>query len=294
MEFLSESGTIDVDIIKETSQQIAANINAQKEGIINTVNVYKISGQESFVVEAGISKKYSDIESEQYKWIYREALEEVLLPQWNTLSSYVNIWASFGKYIQDTAILTLTLAILSIGLYLAYAFSWTVGGISSLSFGFITIVTLFHDVIISAGLYILTSYFYPQFQIDTFFVTALLTILGYSINDTIVIFDRTRANLREFWGKWKDLKEIISLSISETMTRSIYTSLTVIFVLFSMFIMWPESIKGFTLTMLYGSFIGTFSSIFIASPLLYDLHKKTILTAYVKKTTQSDDDKMVV
>ncbi len=295
MEFSTGSWEIVIDELKSEAQTVADHINLQKENIINTVNIYKISGQQSFVVEAGISKNYSDAEAETFKIAYREQLSEMYTKKWNiSLSSYVNIGASFGKYIQDTALLTLTLAIFAIGMYLVYAFSGTVSGISSLSFGAITIITLFHDIIVAAGFYILTSYFLPQFQIDTFFITALLTILGYSINDTIVIFDRIRSNLQEFAGKGKNLEEIINQSITETMTRSIYTSLTVVFVLFCILVVGPESITGFTLTMLYGTLIGTFSSIFVASPLLYEFHKNTVLTVYKKKEARSNDDKMVV
>ena len=294
IEYTSQSGIIDVKHLKIEAQTVAEHINLQKEGIINTVNVYKISWQESFVVEAGISKRYSDAESETYKVAYREQLSEVLLTQGKIQSSYVNIGASFGDYIKSTAKLTLFLALIWISVYVAYAFSGTIAGISSWSFALITLLTLFHDVIVSSGLYILTSYFLPQFQIDTFFITALLTILGYSINDTIVIFDRIRSNLREFGGKWKNLAVIIQNSVNETMTRSIYTSLTVFFVLVCMLIFGPESIQGFTLTMLYGTIIGSLSSIFIASPILYDLHKNTILKVYIKKEARSNDDKMVV
>jgi len=227
--------------------------------------------------------------------VFRDNLKTEYAKLWDiTLSRYTNIWASFWDYIRNTAKLTLIIAIGAIALYIAYTFSGTVWGITSLSFAAITIITLFHDVVIASGIYILTSYFFPQFQIDTFFVTALLTILGYSINDTIVIFDRIRSNLQEFGWKWKQLSEIINLSVNETMTRSIYTSLTIAFVLLCIIVIWPESITGFTLTMLYGTIIGTFSSIFIASPLLYEFHKKTILTVYEKKADRTDDDKMVV
>jgi preprotein translocase SecF subunit len=294
IEYQSLSGSIDIEEIKRLTNTVTQDINQQKEGIINTTNVYKISGQESFVVEVGISKKYSDAESENYKVAYREKLSELLLQNWKTQSSYVNIGASFWDYIKDTAKLTILLALVGISLYVAYAFSGTVAGIPSISFALITLLTLFHDVLISAGLYIFTSFYFPQFQIDTFFITSLLTILWYSINDTIVIFDRIRSNLREFWGKGKPLSEIIQNSVNETMTRSIYTSLTLFFVLICMFILWPESIQGFTLTMLFGTVVGSLSSIFIASPLLYDIHKHTVLSVYLKKENVSDDDKMVV
>ncbi len=293
-EFSYTNYQLDLAEVSEIAQTQRQNINKDSNAI-NTVNIYKITGENTFVVEAWISNTLTDIESEDYKVALRDNLKKEYANLWDiTLSRYTNIGASFGDYIRNTARLTLIIAIIAIAAYIAYTFSWTVWGITSLSFAAITIITLFHDVVISTGLYIITSYIYPQFQIDTFFITALLTILGYSINDTIVIFDRIRSNLQEFGGKWKVLSEIINMSVNETMTRSIYTSLTIAFVLLCIIIFGPESITGFTLTMLYGTIIGTFSSVFIASPLLYEFHKKTILTVYQKKELRTDEDKMVV
>ena len=263
--------------------------------IINTVNLYKITGEDSFVVETWFSRNISDAEVEDYKVSYRDRLEDSFKNLWDIeLIKYTNIWASFGDYIRNTAITTLIIAIVWIAIYIGYTFSGTVSWISSLSFALITIVTLFHDVLISTGLYIFASSIFPQFQIDTFFITALLTILGYSINDTIVIFDRIRANLREFGWKWKDLGEIITLSVSESLTRSIYTSLTLAFVLVCILVFGPESISGFTLAMIFGTIVGTFSSIFIASPLLYELNKNATLSEYIPKEELSEEDKMIV
>lgn len=293
-EFSYSEYNFSLDAISQEALTIKEHINLEWN-IINTVNAYKITWENTFVIEAGFSRNYSEEDLEAYKVKYRDELETYYADMWDIiLSKYTNIGASFGDYIRNTAKITLLIAILAISLYIAYTFSWTISWITSLSFAIITIVTLLHDVLISSGLYILTSSLFPQFQIDTFFITALLTILGYSINDTIVIFDRIRSNLREFGGRGKDLKEIISLSITESMTRSIYTSLTLVFVLVCILILWPESIAGFTLTMLFGTIVGTFSSIFIASPLLYEIHKNTTLSVYIKKEERTDEEKMVV
>lgn len=293
-EFSYSDYEFNLETINSEANTVAGHININGD-IINSVNVYKITGEDVFVVEAGFQRNIEEQEIEKFKVAYRDQLSEYYKEVGNiTLSKYTNIGASFGDYIKNTAKLTLLIAIVGIALYIAYAFSGAVGGITSLSFAAITLVTLFHDVVIASGLYILSSFAFPQFQIDTFFITALLTILGYSINDTIVIFDRIRANLRNYGGKGKDLKEIIELSISESMTRSIYTSLTLAFVLICIFVFGPESISGFTLTMLFGTLVGTFSSIFIASPLLYELHKNTVLSEYVKREDLSEEEKMVV
>ncbi len=289
-----EEYNVNMNALTKEAETVGWHININGN-IINTINTYKITGERSFVVEAGFSQELTEKEIETYKTAYRDQLVEYYANMWDiTLTKYTNIGASFGDYIRNTAKITLLIAIIAIALYIAYTFSGTVSWISSLSFAMITIVTLFHDVVISSWLYILTSSFFPHFQIDTFFITALLTILGYSINDTIVIFDRIRSNLKDFGGRWKDLKEIISLSINESMTRSVYTSLTLAFVLVCILILGPDSISGFTLTMLFGTIIGTFSSIFIASPLLYEIHKKTTLSKYVKKVEKTESEKLVV
>lgn len=276
-------------IVETQQQQFNENRN-----IINTTNTYKITGEQVFIVEVGFVNNDDAQELERDKVAFRNTLEDSFANIGQIeISGYTNIWASFGDYIKNTARLTLFIAIIGIALYIAYAFSGAVSGISSATFAVVTIITLFHDVVISTGLYIMTSTILPEFQIDTFFVTALLTILGYSINDTIVIFDRIRSNLRDFWGKGKNLEEIISLSVNESLTRSIYTSLTLAFVLFCILILGPESIAGFTLAMIFGTLVGTFSSIFIASPLLYEINKNKELKVYVKKEV-SDEDKIVV
>jgi preprotein translocase subunit SecF len=116
-------------------------------------------------------------------------------------------------------------------------------------------------------------------QIDILFVTAILTVLGFSVHDTIVVFDRIRENLRKNIGK--DFEETVGLSINQTITRSINTSLTVIFVLLALFFFGGETIKYFSLALIIGVFFGTYSSIFLASPLLVTLYK--IQTRKIKK-----------
>lgn len=294
MEFWYEEYIYDSQEIQNITETTLQQINGS-EWVINTVGSYKITWENIFVIEAGFIRNFEESELDAYKIQYRDLLELELSSLGDIeLTQYTNIGASFGDYIKNTARLTLFLAIIAIAFYIMYAFSGAIWWISSISFAFITIVTLFHDVVISAWIFILTSMAFPQFQIDTFFITALLTILWYSINDTIVIFDRIRSNLQEFWGKTLSLSQIINNSVNETMTRSIYTSMTIAFVLLCIIIFGPNSITWFTLTMLYGTIIGTFSSIFIASPLLYEFHKKTVLTVYEKKENRNDDEKMVV
>lgn len=190
------------------------------------------------------------------------------------MTRYINVGESFGDYIKKTAYITLALVIFSISLYISYAFRGSIEGFSSFSFASVTAVSLFHDVIIAFGLYVIASYFFPEYKIDTFFITAMLTVLGYSINDTIVVMDRIRSNLRLPENKKKDFAVIINNSVNETMTRSLYTSFTVFIVLVAMFFFGPETIKGFILALIFGTVVGTYSSVAIAAPLLYDISGK--------------------
>lgn len=190
------------------------------------------------------------------------------------MSRYINVGESFGDYIKKTAYITLALVIIAISLYISYTFRGSIEGFSSFSFASVTAVSLVHDVVVAFGLYIIASYFFPEFKIDTFFITAMLTVLGYSINDTIVVMDRIRSNLRLPENKKKDFGTIINNAVNDTMTRSLYTSFTVFISLVALFIFGPEAIKGFILALLFGTVVGTYSSVAIAAPLLYDISGK--------------------
>ena len=123
------------------------------------------------------------------------------------------------------------------------------------------------------------SFFFPEFKIDTFFITAMLTVLGYSINDTIVVMDRIRSNLKIPANRKKDFGVLINDSINDTFSRSIFTSLTVFITLVALFLFGPEAIKGFVLALMFGTVIGTYSSVCIAAPLLYDISHEARDTA---------------
>jgi len=295
-EYTYNSGSINIEQTREKLNNEAKSITLSWAEVINWINIYKISGEDKLTVVTGYDSKIDAKKLDKLKIDFRNKTLDILKSENPTIeeSSYTNIGKSFGDYIKNTAILTLIIAVAGITLYVAWAFSAVASGISTMSFSIITILTLFHDVLIATWLYIITSLFYPEFKIDTFFITALLTILGYSINDTIVVFDRIRWNLKKYAGKkGHSLEQIIELSIDETLRRSIFTSLTVIFVLFTILIFGPESIGGFILAMIYGTIVGTYSSIFIASPLLYEFNKNKDLSQY-KEKTYNPEDKIVV
>ncbi|MEN9582290.1 MAG: hypothetical protein RL641_244 [Candidatus Parcubacteria bacterium] len=184
--------------------------------------------------------------------------------------SYTSIGPSIGKELKQKAIWAIILVMLAIICFIAYAFRKVSHPVSSWRYGLIAIVTLIHDIAIPTGAFALISH-YSGIEIDTLFIVALLTVLGLSVSDTIVVFDRIRENIRHHASK--DFAETVGRSLSQTFTRSINTSLTVILVLVSLFLFGPESTKTFALVLAIGLFFGTYSSIFLASPLLVAVEK---------------------
>ncbi len=188
-------------------ESVDANLPKESSAIITDKNIYGVSNQNSFVVETGIDEavvKKADgaIDFEKIETA-KNAFKDALLVELQkidpgiTQSKYVNIGASFGDYIKNSGYKSLIGVILAISLYILYAFRGSIGGMVNWPFSVVTALTLFHDVVIAFGLYTLTSFFLPEFKIDTFFITAMLTVLGYSINDTIVVMDRIRSNLQD-------------------------------------------------------------------------------------------------
>ena len=158
-----------------------------------------------------------------------------------------------GELITDALMATVISWILII-LYVSYRFEWR--------FGVAAILTLIHDVLI-----VLSVFSFLQKQVDSSFVAAILTIIGYSINDTIVIFDRIRENQRLHFKRGGDLNELAIRSIYQTLTRSLYTVFTVLFTTFALYFFGGDTTKDFSFALLIGFFSGSYSSIFVASPL---------------------------
>lgn len=179
-----------------------------------------------------------------------------------------------GKEAQQKSLISIALVLLAIVGFIAFAFRKVSEPVSSWKYGVVAIVALLHDILIPTGVFALLGHFYG-YEIDTLFVTALLVILGFSIHDTIVVFDRTRENLklnREMVKK-EPFEEVVGRSLRQTFARSVNTSLTTILSLLALFFLGGESTHLFALAMLIGIITGTYSSIFIASPLLVTLQK---------------------
>ena len=191
------------------------------------------------------------------------------------IDQLTEIGPTIGAELRNKAILALGLVLLCILLFIAFAFRKVSQPISSWVYGLIALVTLVHDIIIPMGFFALLGYLTGA-QVDTLFVTAVLTVLGFSIHDTIVVFDRTRENLRinHEKNRKEDFAETAGHSLNQTFVRSINTSLTVLFTLLVLYFIGPSSTKVFALTLLVGITAGTYSSIFLATPLLVRVEKR--------------------
>lgn len=183
-----------------------------------------------------------------------------------------SIGAVIGREMKQKSIWAIITVAAGISLYVAWAFRRVTRPVSSWKYGVISVVTLFHDVIVPIGLFAFLGH-YRGVQVDLTFIVAVLTIMGYSINDTIVVFDRTRENLLRY--NIKEFEETVNRSLNQTIIRSVNTSLTVIIVLVSLYFFGGETLKYFALALLAGVAVGTYSSIFIASPLLVEWHKRS-------------------
>ncbi len=179
---------------------------------------------------------------------------------------FESISSSLSNELRKKSFLMISLVLLAIGTYVAIAFYKLKKYFSPSILAFIVIITLFHDILGTAGVYIFLSKFF-NFEIDLKFITALLIIAGFSVHDTIVVFDRLRENILK--TNKKD-KEIFNLSLKQTMRRSIFTSLTTVLAILPLSILIYD-LRAFLFSIQVGILIGTYSSIFLASTLLYEM-----------------------
>lgn len=239
-----------------------------EEKLQNITKSLGIEIKELYVAEGNINLKTSETRNEKVQELVskiRSASENVVIENIDVVGSSIGV--EFAK----NSFLAFVIALLGIILYIAYSFNSTSDKISSWYFGIAAIVAIFHDVLAVTSFFSLAGYLY-NVEVDALFLTALLTIAGFSINDTIVVFDRIRENLTKYENS-KTLVQIFNLSIFETLNRSIITSFTVIIIMFALFLFGAGSIKYFSLALVIGIAFGTYSSIFIASPIVLFLKK---------------------
>jgi len=184
---------------------------------------------------------------------------------------FTNIGPTIGSELKRKAYVAIAIVLALIILFVAWAFRKSNKQISSWTFGLVAIIALLHDIIIPVGAFTILGHFFGGFEINALFITALLAILGYSVNDTIVVFDRTRENLS--LSKGKQFDQVVGESLNQTVARSINTSLTTLVVLLALYFFGGQSTHDFTLVLIFGVIAGTYSSIFLASPLLVVFEK---------------------
>jgi len=219
------------------------SISKTKEGAI-LLRMRDLSNEEHLALTEHLKTELGDIREQQF----------------------TTIGPTVGESLRQRSLWALSIASVAIVLYIAFAFRKVPRKLSPWKFGIIAVITLLHDVSIVVGIFIVLSQV-TAFEFDTLFITALLTIIGYSVNDTIVIFDRIRDNLF-LQERRESFEDVAERSLHQSITRSLNTSISTLIMLSSLFFLGSESIRWFVLTLMIGAIIGTYSSIFLATPLL--------------------------
>ena len=233
----------------------------------------QLSGAQSDVMESqDVMIRAADMEEDQRKEVMASLKTDV--GDYQVLREE-KVGATIGGELITNAVLALVVSWILIIAYVAYRFEWR--------FGVAAVLALIHDILIVLSVFSLTGR-----QVDSSFIAALLTIVGYSINDTIVIFDRIRENLKLHFRRGGDIAKLVNTSILQTLTRSLYTVFTVLFTTMALYLFGGDTTKDFAFALLIGFACGCYSSIFIASPLWIifrkwgDKHKAQPKVAEVK------------
>jgi len=210
--------------------------------------------------EKGVILKMKDISEDTHQQVLERLNETNKLEE----RRFESIGPLIGQELKQKTKIAIILSLIAIVLYIAWAFRKISRPIPSWQYGIASLLALFHDVLIPIGIFSVLGKFYGV-QITIPVIAALLTVLGYSINNVVVVFDRIRENLLKHVGTYQ---EIVNNSLNQTLTRSINTSLTTLFVLVAIFFFGGVTLKYFALALILGITVGTYSSIFLASPIL--------------------------
>ncbi len=216
--------------------------------------------------DKGAVLRFKGIDESQHQQVFSKL--QSLSPLQEKSFQYVG--PSIGQDLKNKTEVAIALALLSITLYIAFAFRKVSRPVSSWKYGVTSLIALFHDILIPLGVFSVLGKFY-NVEITVPIIAALLTILGFSVHDTIVIFDRIRENILKTGTR--QFNETIDWSLNQTIGRSISTVITVLLVMFSLFFFGGETLKYFSLALIIGITSGAYSSIFIASPLLVSWQK---------------------
>lgn len=244
-----------------------------KYEFVNSVNVEELKSvieQKDVTVEVirKDSEKLFSIRTKPIETAKIDSVKEAVSKKYEgaVLKSFETVGPTIGQETTRNAFVSLGWASIGILLYIAYAFRNIPAPYSSFRFGVSAIVAMLHDACILLGVFSILGHFFKM-EIDGLFITAVLTVIGFSVHDTIVVFDRIRENLNKLPRSW-GFEEIVNFSIVETLNRSLATSFTVVLTLSALFLLGGSSIKSFVLAMLIGIISGTYSSIFTAAPIL--------------------------
>ena len=214
-----------------------------------------------FSGDEGIMIRTKDISEEVHQQVILKLREGGSLEE----LKFEKIGPIMGKELKQKTTLVAILSIIAILLYITIAFGRVSRPIASWQYGIASLIALSHDVLIPLGMFAVLGKLYGV-QITIPVITALLTVIGYSINNTVVVFDRVRENLIR--DRKSDFRDIVDKSLNETLTRSLNTSLTTLFVLFAIYFFGGETLRYFSLALITGLICGTYSSLFLAAPLL--------------------------
>lgn len=217
--------------------QVASEVSVQQSGNEFYIRSNELNQEQTEQITAALSSQFGTV----------------------TLLSAESVGATIGSELVRNAFMAVAIALVLMLIYITFRFEW--------SFGLAAVLALFHDVLIVCGIFSLF-----QLEVNGAFIAAILTIIGYSINDTIVIFDRVRENLR--MKKKEALESLLNKSIMQTMNRSVNTVLTVLMPLIALLMFGGATIKVFVITLLIGFIFGMYSSICIASPFYYEIKQR--------------------
>ncbi len=265
-----------IDFTGGSIQEIQWNIARPDSAAVSAI--YKEHGVSSIEIQnSGTSESYArfqNIDENKHAEILNALREKFADAKTSadkvlTEKSFSSIGPSVGGEMQKKSLYAMVMVLLAIVIYIAWAFRKVSRPVASWKYGIAAVIALLHDVFIPIGVFSVLGH-YLGYEINILFVTALLTVLGFSVHDTIVVFDRIRENLLKRNGEFE---EIVNYSVTQTMARSINTSLTVMIVLLAVYFFGGVSVRNFVLTLIIGVFFGTYSSIFIASPVLVVWHR---------------------
>ena len=239
---------------EQTGENQTQRLHELIDGVVaNTVSQITMTDQDTYIVHG------KDLSEEQYDAVKSSITENLGVFE---EVRFTTIGPKVGETIKRKAMIALSIALIAIVFYIAYAFRRVPKRVSPWRFGMCAILALVHDVLITLGVFALLG-----FEVDAFFITALLTIMGFSVHDTIVVFDRIRENLKS-QGRDDIFGDIADVSLNQTLSRSINTSVSTLFTLVALYFLGAESLRIFVFALIVGIFVGTYSSIFIASPAL--------------------------